>query len=123
MRNFYILIFVCTALQCEPVKFVSLAVLDKVTTKAWVVNTSVKASIDVRRLQIKVHECEAPPASSFYPDQERCFVEVVDKGIVEDGEPSVIFSQWMFVNYPFIAALDHPRYDVWLIGCSQNKKG
>jgi hypothetical protein len=28
------------------------------------------------------------------------------------------FSGWMFASSPAVSALDHPRYDVWLLSCS-----
>jgi hypothetical protein len=27
------------------------------------------------------------------------------------------FSGWMFASSPALSALDHPRYDVWVLGC------
>lgn len=28
------------------------------------------------------------------------------------------FSGWMFASSPALSALDHPRYDVWVVSCS-----
>ncbi|MFN3613666.1 MAG: DUF2155 domain-containing protein [Rubrimonas sp.] len=34
-------------------------------------------------------------------------------------EPEVIiFRGWMFATNPSVSALDHPRYDVWVLSCS-----
>ena len=33
-------------------------------------------------------------------------------------EPAPRFSGWMFASSPALSALDHPRYDVWVVSCS-----
>jgi len=33
-------------------------------------------------------------------------------------EPAPRFSGWMFASSPALSALDHPRYDVWVLSCS-----
>ncbi|MFT3973704.1 MAG: DUF2155 domain-containing protein [Amaricoccus sp.] len=33
-------------------------------------------------------------------------------------EPTPRFSGWMFASSPALSALDHPRYDVWVVSCS-----
>jgi hypothetical protein len=30
------------------------------------------------------------------------------------------FSGWMFASSPALSALDHPRYDVWVLSCSND---
>jgi hypothetical protein len=35
-------------------------------------------------------------------------------------EDSQRFSGWMFASSPALSALDHPRYDVWVLSCSNN---
>ena len=30
------------------------------------------------------------------------------------------FSGWMFASSPALSALDHPRYDVWVLSCSSS---
>jgi hypothetical protein len=42
------------------------------------------------------------------------FIEVRDA-----REPEItIFRGWMFATNPSVSALDHPRYDVWVLSCS-----
>jgi hypothetical protein len=33
-------------------------------------------------------------------------------------EESARFEGWMFASSPALSALDHPRYDVWVLSCS-----
>jgi hypothetical protein len=30
------------------------------------------------------------------------------------------FSGWMFASSPALSALDHPRYDVWVVSCGND---
>jgi hypothetical protein len=43
------------------------------------------------------------------------FVEVDEAK--NDGARSRIFSGWMFAESPGLNAVEHPIYDVWLVGC------
>ncbi len=38
--------------------------------------------------------------------------------IRDSREASPRFSGWMFASSPALSALDHPRYDVWVLSCS-----
>jgi hypothetical protein len=35
-------------------------------------------------------------------------------------EDTARFSGWMFASSPALSALDHPRYDVWVLSCSSD---
>ena len=35
-------------------------------------------------------------------------------------EARQIFKGWMFASSPALSALDHPRYDVWVLSCSSS---
>lgn len=32
-------------------------------------------------------------------------------------DPAPRFSGWMFASSPALSALDHPRYDIWVVSC------
>jgi hypothetical protein len=39
--------------------------------------------------------------------------------IVDDKNPAAFaFAGWMIASVPAVSALDHPRYDVWVLACS-----
>ena len=40
--------------------------------------------------------------------------------IREEGKPEVIFEGWMIASAPALNALDHSRYDVWVLRCSNS---
>jgi len=61
--------------------------------------------------EIRLEACRVPreaPASDAY-----AFLVIRD---VRDAAPR--FSGWMFASSPALSALDHPRYDVWVLSCS-----
>jgi hypothetical protein len=35
-------------------------------------------------------------------------------------DPAPRFSGWMFASSPALSALDHPRYDIWVVSCSNS---
>ncbi|WP_327191950.1 DUF2155 domain-containing protein [Sulfitobacter geojensis] len=62
-------------------------------------------------LQIVMKECRYPagnPAGNAYAALE----------ISENGKEGVLFSGWMIASAPALSALEHQRYDVWVIRCT-----
>lgn len=56
-------------------------------------------------------------AACFYPEdnpegEAYAFLEIRDR---RDG--TQYFSGWMIASSPALSALDHPRYDVWVLNC------
>lgn len=87
-----------------------LRVLDKLTGELRDVELRNGGAASMGRLQLEMGECRYPegnPSGDAY-----AFVTVRDT----DGEP--VFSGWMIASSPALNALDHPRYDVWVIRCN-----
>lgn len=62
-------------------------------------------------LQIVMNDCRYPagnPSGNAYAALE----------ISERGKEGVIFSGWMIASAPALSALEHQRYDVWVIRCT-----
>lgn len=38
--------------------------------------------------------------------------------IIEEGKPDPAFRGWMIASSPGLNALDHPRFDVWVLNCT-----
>ncbi|SDN38611.1 hypothetical protein SAMN05216196_101366 [Lutimaribacter pacificus] len=86
-----------------------LRVLDKLTGDLQDVELADGDAAPMGRLQVELAECRYPegnPSGDAY-----AFVTVRDT----TGEP--VFSGWMIASSPALNALDHPRYDVWVIRC------
>lgn len=87
-----------------------LRVLDKVTALTTDLELSEGASGTVGHLNVQLNECRYPtdnPLSNAYG-------ELV---IHYRDNPEPVFSGWMIAAAPALNALDHPRYDVWMLRC------
>lgn len=65
---------------------------------------------DFGPLTIEMAQCRYPlgdPAGDSF-----AFLTIRD-----EGQPEPIFSGWMIASSPALNALDHPRYDVWVLRC------
>ncbi|MFX0542602.1 DUF2155 domain-containing protein [Roseovarius sp. S4756] len=61
-------------------------------------------------LTVELKECRYPqgdPAADAF-----AFLTIRDEGAAEP-----IFSGWMIASSPALNALDHPRFDVWVLRC------
>ncbi len=61
-------------------------------------------------LQIVLNDCRFPagnPAGDAFAELE----------ISETGKPGTIFSGWMIASSPALSAMEHQRYDVWVMRC------
>lgn len=84
--------------------------LDKLTSETGDVSLSRGQSAKFGRLVVKLDSCRYPtgnPAS----DAEAHLT------ISEETTQSELFSGWMLASSPALSALDHPRYDVWVLSC------
>ncbi|GMG84451.1 hypothetical protein LNKW23_36670 [Paralimibaculum aggregatum] len=91
--------------------------LDKMTGSTETVEIASGGQAGFGRLTVQVEACMAPPDGSL--EGTRAFLRVFDAktaGGPESGAP--VFSGWMFADSPALSALDHPRFDVWVISCT-----
>ena len=85
--------------------------LDKVTGQTTDFDMEKGDSARFGRLTIVLSECRYPtedPASDGF-----AFLTVLD-----DAASTPVFQGWMVASSPALNALDHQRYDVWLIRCN-----
>ena len=103
---------------------VDLRTLDKVTaiTKDYKVKTG--ESLRFGTLTVDVKHCEVKPPEAI--PETFAFLQIFEPPqlrpkerakLSEDPDPIKLFSGWMLASKPAISALDHPVYDVWVIGC------
>lgn len=90
-----------------------LRALDKITARVEELSIPVERPLKFGTLIITVHACrvtppeETPEAAAFLDVQE------MKPG---SGESNV-FRGWMFASSPALSAMEHPVYDLWVIGC------
>jgi len=84
--------------------------LDKLTSETGDVSLGSGQSAKFGRLVVRLDSCRYPtgnPAS----DAEAHLT------ITEETTGSELFNGWMLASSPALSALDHPRYDVWVLSC------
>lgn len=62
------------------------------------------------RLTLRLDECRYP-ADSPLSD---AYAHIT---ILDSGQTDPVFHGWMVASSPALSALDHPRYDVWVLRC------
>ena len=99
-----------------PMEGAEIRQLDKMTGATRTV--AIKAGQEQRlgRLRVRVEGCHAPADGGDHGT--RAFLRVWDPEQEVDGPA---FSGWMFADSPALSALDHPRYDVWILGCTPTR--
>ena len=95
----------------EPV--VHLRGLDTLNGTARDIDLAVGDSVRYGYLEISAETCRAPRGDEA--GDSYAFLRIRD---VRETAPR--FSGWMFASSPALSALDHPRYDVWVVSCSNS---
>jgi len=90
-----------------------LRALDKVTGRVAEIVVAKERPYKFGTIFITVHSCrettpeEAPESAAFLTVNE-----------FKAGKDKLdIFNGWMFASSPALSAMEHPVYDLWLIGC------
>ena len=88
-----------------------LRALDKTSGDTLDIDMTVGQQRQLGSLQIALNECRYPagnPAGDAYASLE----------ILDAGKEGTLFSGWMIASSPALSALEHRRYDVWVIRCT-----
>ena len=84
--------------------------LDKLTGETGDVNLILGQSAKFGKLIVQLDQCRYPTANPA-SDSEAHLT------IVDETTTAVLFNGWMLASAPALSALDHPRYDVWVLSC------
>ena len=110
---FIILYKSCFANDLEG-KFTDLKVLDKISSKNFLIKLKNGEEKKHKDLLIKSIKCRN---SEFDDDPEiTAYIQVKDLKNTKNDDVFV-FNGWMFSSSPSIAPFDHPVYDIWLVNC------
>ncbi|GGX55220.1 hypothetical protein GCM10007385_24650 [Tateyamaria omphalii] len=85
--------------------------LDKFSGQVVDIQMQAGRTVQFERLSITLTECRYPagnPSGNAYAGVQ----------ITEAGRDGVVFSGWMIASAPALNAMEHPRYDVWVIRCT-----
>jgi hypothetical protein len=101
------------AAKMSPQPIAVLQGLDKISARISRFEAPVGASIHFGALLITVRDCEQS-APEDAPEN-AAFIQIYETPPGEDTKR--VFSGWMFSSSPAISQLEHPVYDVTLLGC------
>lgn len=85
--------------------------LDRVAGTSLDITLDAGGSARIGHLVVMLEECRYPvenPAGEAY-----AWIDVFDS-----RADDIIFSGWMIASSPALNALDHRRYDVWVLSCT-----
>ena len=93
---------------------VVLKALDKITAKTSIIKMGIEKKEVFGELEIKVLKCVL--SSKEDPPDTIAYLQIKD--LAETNKDQVfIFNGWTFASTPTLKSVDHPIYDVWLVGC------
>ena len=93
---------------------VVLKALDKITAKTSIIKMGIEKTEVFGDLEIKVLKCVL--SSKEDPPDTIAYLQIKD--LSEKNKDQVfIFNGWTFASTPTLKSVDHPIYDVWLVGC------
>ncbi|WP_393998022.1 DUF2155 domain-containing protein [Xanthobacter cornucopiae] len=87
--------------------------LDKITGRITSFDVAIGETAQFGALQVTPRVCYTRPANET--QNTTSFTEVNEMTL--KGEAKRIFTGWMFAASPGLHGVEHPIYDVWLIGC------
>jgi hypothetical protein len=101
------------AQEWEPRPVAELQMLDKVNARVSVLRARVDQPAQFGTLTLRVAACNARPADEV-PDA-AAWLEIRDSRRPPDRQ--VVFRGWLFADAPGVSMLEHPVYDVRVLGC------
>lgn len=90
-----------------------LQTLDKVTGRVRTLDAPVEREVMVGTLSVVVRACRKRPPEE--PPESAAYLDVVERKSGEQAQ--TVFRGWMFASAPAVSAMDHPVYDIWVVGC------
>lgn len=87
-----------------------LRILDKLTGEVQDVTLGRGQSMVTGRLTVQLDACRSP-ADNTVAEADAHLT------ILDAASPDPVFAGWMLATAPALSALDHPRYDVWVLRC------
>jgi hypothetical protein len=97
-------------LRWVPQGTAQLQVLDKVNAQNAVLTVKVGQGAQFGSLSIQVQACDTHPPDQ--PQDSAAYLTITDSHADAPG-----FRGWMLANYPSLSMLEHPVYDVRVVGC------
>ena len=88
--------------------------LDKITAKTSKINIKIGETKKFGMLEIKAIKCGKTQSDNEVG--EAAYLQVIDLSDTQN-EKVFVFNGWTFSSSPSLRPVEHPVYDLWLIGC------
>jgi len=118
LKIFIIVLLFSKQLLSEPLQmqFANFKLLDKISNKIIEKSIKINNSDSMGTLSIKVYACFTEPPDEVPEDY--VLIDVKDDFQSKDVS---IYKGWMISSSPEVTPLEHPIYDLWLLGCTNDK--
>lgn len=87
--------------------------LDKITGRIISFEVKIDETVEFGALLVTPRVCNTRPVTE--PQNTTSFIEVDELTVA--GDIKRLFSGWVFASSPGLNGVEHPIYDVWLLGC------
>lgn len=84
--------------------------LDRINGETTDFEVPMDGGFQYQRLKITLKDCRYPEGQKN--TEAYAYLEITDV-----YSEKLAFEGWMFASSPALSALDHPRYDVWVVRC------
>jgi hypothetical protein len=104
-----------------PMQSVEIRALDKQTGRTRDLAVPVGESAAFDGISISARACYVRPADET--PESSAYLEVFENRDSRRGDAGAragskqIFAGWMFASSPALSAMEHPTYDIWVLGC------
>ena len=114
LKIFFLILFFSNQLLSEPLqmKYAKFRLLDKISNKLIDKTISVNNSDKIETLSVEVHACFTETPTEISEDY--VLVDIID---TFQGLNKNFYRGWMISSSPEVTPLEHPIYDLWLLGC------
>lgn len=91
-----------------------LRLLDKMSGHTVDLELGRNQSRTIGRITIAMTDCRYPSADP----NSNAYAHLTIRDAMQPSGP--VFDGWMIADSPALSAMDHPRYDVWLLRCTSS---
>lgn len=98
------------AVDMAKAKGAQLRILDKLTGALQDADIAVGQTASMGKITVMLNECRYPADNQTA--EAEAYVTIFDSAVT-----TPVFQGWMIASSPALSALDHPRYDVWVMRC------
>ena len=118
LKFFFIILFYSHQVWSEPLpkQYANFKLLDKISNKLFEKSIKVNETDLIETLNIHVYSCFTEPPNEI--PENYVLIEVKDNF---QKQETTIYKGWMISSSPDVTPLEHPIYDLWLLGCSNDK--